>query len=630
MMDEGEKSKNTWPKEKNEPPNDLFGSEAAAAPLGVVNVTSLADIFDTAFTSTAEPASHSRYPSGNEIDYEQLFADSDVEETDMTADVPCSCRFHRRPRTSNDYACNSYVPTSIVNSSEYNLPGSRNCKRCQNRKKKFVKKPAISRIDNSQEKVYVNNYRRKALFLEKDKPQIFERVCIKPKRTRMTEPQTDSYSIAGPSRLIDRPVAYSISESETYEENPVSTENLNISNNKIRKTTMYTPTQTTVMNSHDVNTNQPQRSESVPTPPDLQLDWFSSTSSSEDDDAGSSVEVVGTINLDKKQTRSTQEEQNSQSTESVTVVDLTAESDEEHLVNNPVNEPNPQSVNLVRPRRHCVHHSDWRPMVDSPPQFHANGVPFHSNHVMDLVTRMHMHRMSPRMERLWMIQQRIQEQHRFHMRQNFQHSRRVHGTHRFIPHYPNTSQQNYHYACTCCNHSNLSCIRRNNIFSLIPESTNTVLPPPQQPMVYSHPESGPTRSSTNFGTSPASEPAVHDYMVFNPFMLPRSEESSILTMTDVRGIVCTLRGGATQQSIENHTFPHKYKRVKTVEINEDAIDKCTICLSEFEENEDVRRLPCMHLFHENCVDQWLCTNSCCPICRVDIETYVYKELSFLT
>jgi hypothetical protein len=42
--------------------------------------------------------------------------------------------------------------------------------------------------------------------------------------------------------------------------------------------------------------------------------------------------------------------------------------------------------------------------------------------------------------------------------------------------------------------------------------------------------------------------------------------------------------------------------------------------SEFDEDEDVRRLPCMHLFHVLCVDQWLVLNKRCPICRVDIET----------
>nr|CAD7196408.1 unnamed protein product [Timema douglasi] len=88
-----------------------------------------------------------------------------------------------------------------------------------------------------------------------------------------------------------------------------------------------------------------------------------------------------------------------------------------------------------------------------------------------------------------------------------------------------------------------------------------------------------------------------------------------------------LTRGASQDTIERYTFPHKYKQVKrAVDDTEDATEKCTICLSEFEDNEDVRRLPCMHLFHIECVDQWLGTNKRCPICRVDIETHLNKDL----
>ena len=42
--------------------------------------------------------------------------------------------------------------------------------------------------------------------------------------------------------------------------------------------------------------------------------------------------------------------------------------------------------------------------------------------------------------------------------------------------------------------------------------------------------------------------------------------------------------------------------------------------AEMEDGEEVRRLPCMHLFHIACVDRWLGLNKRCPICRVDIET----------
>ncbi|XP_018106566.1 E3 ubiquitin-protein ligase arkadia-C isoform X2 [Xenopus laevis] len=90
--------------------------------------------------------------------------------------------------------------------------------------------------------------------------------------------------------------------------------------------------------------------------------------------------------------------------------------------------------------------------------------------------------------------------------------------------------------------------------------------------------------------------------------------------------------GASQGTIERCTYPHKYKKRKLHSKQdgeeapeEDTEEKCTICLSILEEGEDVRRLPCMHLFHQVCVDQWLITNKKCPICRVDIDTQLPTE-----
>uniref|UniRef100_A0A672U6M1 RING-type E3 ubiquitin transferase n=2 Tax=Strigops habroptila TaxID=2489341 RepID=A0A672U6M1_STRHB len=91
--------------------------------------------------------------------------------------------------------------------------------------------------------------------------------------------------------------------------------------------------------------------------------------------------------------------------------------------------------------------------------------------------------------------------------------------------------------------------------------------------------------------------------------------------------------GAVQNTIERFTFPHKYKKRRPQEgkagqedgEESDTDEKCTICLSMLEDGEDVRRLPCMHLFHQVCVDQWLATSKKCPICRVDIETQLGSD-----
>ncbi|KAH8308160.1 hypothetical protein KR059_007229, partial [Drosophila kikkawai] len=83
--------------------------------------------------------------------------------------------------------------------------------------------------------------------------------------------------------------------------------------------------------------------------------------------------------------------------------------------------------------------------------------------------------------------------------------------------------------------------------------------------------------------------------------------------------------GATLETIERNTLPHKYRRVRRPSESDEDAEKCAICLTLFEIENDVRRLPCMHLFHTDCVDQWLVTNKHCPICRVDIETHMAND-----
>ncbi|XP_047340345.1 RING-H2 finger protein ATL52-like [Impatiens glandulifera] len=47
--------------------------------------------------------------------------------------------------------------------------------------------------------------------------------------------------------------------------------------------------------------------------------------------------------------------------------------------------------------------------------------------------------------------------------------------------------------------------------------------------------------------------------------------------------------------------------------------ECAVCLSEFEDNENLRVLPkCSHAFHLHCIDVWLKSHSNCPLCRANV------------
>lgn len=50
--------------------------------------------------------------------------------------------------------------------------------------------------------------------------------------------------------------------------------------------------------------------------------------------------------------------------------------------------------------------------------------------------------------------------------------------------------------------------------------------------------------------------------------------------------------------------------------------QCMICLSDFVHGEEVRQLPCGHVFHAGCIDEWLRRCTDCPICKNNVDRAV--------
>jgi len=53
--------------------------------------------------------------------------------------------------------------------------------------------------------------------------------------------------------------------------------------------------------------------------------------------------------------------------------------------------------------------------------------------------------------------------------------------------------------------------------------------------------------------------------------------------------------------------------------NENLQKECAICLGDFELEEQLKRLPCLHIFHNGCVNTWLKSNNICPICKAKVD-----------
>ncbi|ESQ36490.1 hypothetical protein EUTSA_v10009604mg [Eutrema salsugineum] len=68
----------------------------------------------------------------------------------------------------------------------------------------------------------------------------------------------------------------------------------------------------------------------------------------------------------------------------------------------------------------------------------------------------------------------------------------------------------------------------------------------------------------------------------------------------------------------------KFKKRDVVAGGEEEQNKnsqeCSVCLSEFQEDEKLRIIPnCCHVFHIDCIDIWLQGNANCPLCRTSVS-----------
>ncbi|CAN0384849.1 unnamed protein product [Ascophyllum nodosum] len=68
--------------------------------------------------------------------------------------------------------------------------------------------------------------------------------------------------------------------------------------------------------------------------------------------------------------------------------------------------------------------------------------------------------------------------------------------------------------------------------------------------------------------------------------------------------------GARKEEIEKLPTAVKYG-----EMDHTEDESCAICLVDYSQQDELRKLPCDHAFHKPCVDSWLLVNASCPNCR---------------
>ena len=82
------------------------------------------------------------------------------------------------------------------------------------------------------------------------------------------------------------------------------------------------------------------------------------------------------------------------------------------------------------------------------------------------------------------------------------------------------------------------------------------------------------------------------------------------------------------QALPTH-FYRAPSALSSVHASNPDFAKCLICLTDYEEKDELRTLPCFHNFQyaflsclfllsRECIDNWLKLNKKCPTCRYDV------------
>lgn len=97
-----------------------------------------------------------------------------------------------------------------------------------------------------------------------------------------------------------------------------------------------------------------------------------------------------------------------------------------------------------------------------------------------------------------------------------------------------------------------------------------------------------------------------------------SSSSNTINEIDISGT-----GGGTRNRINGNSSRHRASpTVMTEDPENGATLDCVICYSPIDVHNPKQYMlaPCDHLFHRECLEQWMDVKMECPICRTDLPS----------
>ncbi|UJR16536.1 hypothetical protein I4U23_003436 [Adineta vaga] len=107
-----------------------------------------------------------------------------------------------------------------------------------------------------------------------------------------------------------------------------------------------------------------------------------------------------------------------------------------------------------------------------------------------------------------------------------------------------------------------------------------------------------------------------------PFMMHNAPGATFLDANNLDAFITQFLNQMGENSGPAPAPENRINSIPTVKVTgEQARDnlQCAICMDDFKENDEAKRLPCSHHFHEECISRWLRLHGTCPTCRVTLD-----------
>ncbi|CAF3703777.1 unnamed protein product [Adineta steineri] len=108
----------------------------------------------------------------------------------------------------------------------------------------------------------------------------------------------------------------------------------------------------------------------------------------------------------------------------------------------------------------------------------------------------------------------------------------------------------------------------------------------------------------------------------SPFFMHNSGGAGLLDTINLDAFLTQFLNQMGENGGPAPASENRINTIPTVKVTaEQARDslQCAICMDDFKENDEAKRLPCSHHFHEDCISRWLRMHGTCPTCRVTLD-----------